>query len=309
MNLVLSKILLVVLSVLLLFGYAASVGAREAHCADSDESCAEVGEWSLSVALGAGLRENPVVGQDDIPLIVIPTLSYYGKRFSLENYNLAYLLADSKHQELSAIATLSFEYMFFRDLSLGSIVLEGGRMGNAVSRSPTAEDSPRFEPEADEIDVAPQPVIELDDLHDRNLAVLSGLDYSLYLQNTHFGLQALADVSGAHKGTEIRAALSQDLSLSSHHVRVSLGALWKSDRVMDYYYGVRENEVPNSSFIYEAESDVSYFARISWNKKINDKWSLVSSLYHRRLSDEAFNSPLIDKRAISTFFVGGRYHF
>ena len=54
-------------------------------CTAASADCVIVGEWDLSVAVGAGVRTNPIVGRGDIPIIVIPQLSYYGKRFFLDN--------------------------------------------------------------------------------------------------------------------------------------------------------------------------------------------------------------------------------
>ncbi|MDB6101815.1 MAG: hypothetical protein JWO52_1814, partial [Gammaproteobacteria bacterium] len=62
-------------------GCAASSDAAPSNEASSDapssgaasaDDCVRVGGWNLSVALGAGVRTNPVVHAKDIPLIVVP---------------------------------------------------------------------------------------------------------------------------------------------------------------------------------------------------------------------------------------------
>ncbi len=42
-------------------------------------------QFEISASFGLGQRSNPVDGRSDIPLVVIPHISWYGKRFFLEN--------------------------------------------------------------------------------------------------------------------------------------------------------------------------------------------------------------------------------
>ena len=54
----------------------------------------------MSVSLGIGSRSNPVMGESDIPLVVIPQISYYGKRFFLENLDLGVTLYEGAVEHL-----------------------------------------------------------------------------------------------------------------------------------------------------------------------------------------------------------------
>src|SRR5882757_7738292 len=64
-------------------------------CATESNDCAAVGHWNLSVGLGLGSRTNPVLGASDIPLVVVPKLSYYGKRFFLDNLDIGVALYEN----------------------------------------------------------------------------------------------------------------------------------------------------------------------------------------------------------------------
>ena len=308
------------------------ISAASTSCVKGSASadCVEVGSRSASIAIGAGVRENPVVGRDDIPLILLPSFSYHGKRLSLENLNLSYLLAENNKHSLHLLATPSLEHMFFNDWSLGNLSLEGSSSGDLI---PTTRGNGEVEfsgeqPEptvvadqAEEVDSdteTPGPIVlqpttadavEIDELHDRNLALLAGFEYGLYLGPMYFGLQALQDISAVHKGQEIRFAASYQKEMQGHRLRASAGVLWKSNAAMDYYYGVRENEVESPALAYEAGAGASYFARVSWSKKLSDHWSLISAAYYRQMSREASDSPLVDKDSIATIYIGGVYHF
>src|SRR5262245_63416566 len=60
------------------------VAAAQTPCKTPSEDCIAVGDLQVSLSFGAGTRTNPVEGRDDIPLFVIPYLSYYGERFFLD---------------------------------------------------------------------------------------------------------------------------------------------------------------------------------------------------------------------------------
>lgn len=279
--------------------------------AEESSACSKVGTWSVSVALGAGIRQNPVVGQNDLPLVLLPKVHYYGKRFSLENYNLGYMLASSKHHEFNLVTTLSFEHMFFSDFSIGNFALEDG--GSTSFIPPEDLDTgdsfqPLDSPSIREDDV-PAPAPDIDDLHDRNLAALAGVEYSFFYGPVHLGVQALHDISHVHQGEEVRAAVTYSQRIRRNHFGISAGVLWKSANAMDYYYGVRYEEVFDPRLAYQAEADSSYFAKLNWSRPLSERWSLVGMLYHRILSDEAANSPLVDRDAISSVYLGGVYHF
>ncbi|HET9395082.1 MAG TPA: hypothetical protein VFO36_03420, partial [Nitrospiraceae bacterium] len=64
----------------------------QSSCKAPSADCIAVGELDVSVSLGLGKRTNPISGNSDIPLVVVPHVSYYGKRFFLENFEVGYTL-------------------------------------------------------------------------------------------------------------------------------------------------------------------------------------------------------------------------
>lgn len=265
----------------------------------------------MSIALGAGLRENPVVGRDNIPLFLLPSVSYYGKRFSLENFNFAYLLAENQRHSLSLVSLPALEYMYFNDWSLGSTSFDDSG-SNPVEISSFTDNREQLDNDVSPAEPSlaePPPRVDVDDLHKRNLALLAGLEYGLYAGPVYFGLQWLQDLSHVHEGQEVRAAASYEWHYGNNLLRTSAGLLWKSHEAMDYYYGIRADEVEDTRLVYEASAGASYFARISWQKKLSKHWSLNSAVYYRKMSDAAAASPIVDKDYISSVFFGGAYHF
>src|SRR5260370_39879809 len=97
----------------LLFAYllaaaAAASAARASSVSDCDadsRDCAVVGKWNVSLALGAGVRTNPLVHGQDLPLVVVPQIRYYGKRFYIDNLDVGFTAVDGEKNSLSLITS------------------------------------------------------------------------------------------------------------------------------------------------------------------------------------------------------------
>ena len=87
--------------------------AAQTPCKTPSEECIAVGDLRINVSIGYGTRTNPVVGRDDIPLFVIPHVSYYGQRFFLESLEPGVTLYESDANTFNLIATPGFDRVFF----------------------------------------------------------------------------------------------------------------------------------------------------------------------------------------------------
>lgn len=75
--------------------------------------CVPVGQWQFNLALGAGLRQNPLLHKSDTPLILLPEVSYYGERFFLKNLEFGFTLFESTRHQLHLLGTPSIDQMYF----------------------------------------------------------------------------------------------------------------------------------------------------------------------------------------------------
>jgi signal transduction histidine kinase len=109
----------------------ANASAERASSADDCDAdspdCVVVGKWNVSLALGAGVRSNPLVHGQDLPLVVVPQISYYGKRFYIDNLDVGFTAVDGETNTLSLIATPGYDRIFFYRSDLQNIFvnLEG----------------------------------------------------------------------------------------------------------------------------------------------------------------------------------------
>src|SRR5215469_9686120 len=99
--------------------------ALASDCSGPSEECVPEGGWNFSVSLGAGVRTNPVVHESDIPLVVIPQVSYYGKHFFLDNLDGGVTLLDTDSVTLSLIASPGYDRVFFYRTDPQNIFVKG----------------------------------------------------------------------------------------------------------------------------------------------------------------------------------------
>ena len=119
----------------------ATAGAAPAasvdDCDAASPDCAVVGKWNFSLALGAGVRTNPLVQGQDLPLIVVPQFSYYGKRFYIDNLDVGLTALESAKNTLSLIASPGYDRIFFYRSDLQNIFVNiGGAAGTNPPPTP-----------------------------------------------------------------------------------------------------------------------------------------------------------------------------
>ena len=266
--------------------------AREAlagdDCAASSDDCVPVGGWSLSVALGAGVRTNPLVHGQDIPLVVVPQFSYYGKRFFIDNLDPGVTLFEGDSNTLSLVASPGYDRVFFyrsdfQNLFIGATTgVTGGHSALFVSSTRTPE--------------AAQPLPD----RARKVTYLAGPEWTFKHAGISGQLDYLHEITGRNHGDEIRAALGIPLgSALGGAWSANLGATWKSAAVVDYYYGY-----PG---LYKPGWALNPFAKIGYSRVLSSKWTFDAFVHCERLGNAIADSPIIDRRYVTTAFVGATY--
>ena len=69
--------------------------------------------WRLGIALGYGLRTNPLVQSDDIPIIVDIDISWFGDRFFFDNGDLGFTFLDNEFVTTSLVGRINSDRVFF----------------------------------------------------------------------------------------------------------------------------------------------------------------------------------------------------
>ncbi|NTS77516.1 MipA/OmpV family protein [Catenovulum sp. SM1970] len=120
-------------------------------------------------------------------------------------------------------------------------------------------------------------------------------------------LEVLHDISSVHKGYEVSLAYLYPIEVDSWSFMPTIFVERQSDKLVDYYYGVRANEVNEERAAYQGESSMNYGVAMAIDYQINKSWSLQSSASWRQLDDSITDSPLVDSdtswdMGLSVFF-------
>jgi outer membrane protein len=254
------------------------IALAQASCNSPSPECAVVGKWEISASFGVGQRSNPIAGKSDIPLVVIPRISYYGKRFFLENLDLGFTVHDGEANTFNLIATPGYDRVFFYRNDLQNIFISGATAASAYSNV-------KVPPEGREFLVG-----------NRHTTYMVGPEWTFGYGRVTGQLNALREVTGEHDGYEVRAALAAPLIRSKASLVASAGLTWKSSEVVRYYYGVDELYEPGSAF--------SPFFKLRYALPLSDRWTINAFAHYEHLAGSISNSPIVTENHVTTVFAG-----
>jgi outer membrane protein len=280
---------------ILLAIFSAVPTAYAIECDADTDGCVAIGEWQVSVALGVGVRTNPVLDNDVIPLIVLPEISYNGERFFLQNLDMGFILIEDDVQQLNLLVTPSYDQVFFDRWDANNFIL---------TASETLA-SPSFGPSAERLNLP----VNTRQLRKRRMGGLAGFEYNRTLGSIDIQVHGLQEFTGFHQGQELHLAVAKSIRHGKHSMMFSAGANWQSSEVLNYYYGLEAGEGGSLDYQYQPGSGVSSVVRFDWNYHLNERWSLRLVTAYRLLSSEIKNSPLVTDDKVITAFAGGVYHF
>lgn len=249
----------------------------QAACKAPSADCVAVGDLDISLSFGAGTRTNPVAGRSDIPLFVIPQVSYYGKRFFLESLEPGVTLYESDAHTFNLIATPGYDRVFFNRKDLQNVVVAGASTSLA----------PGLRAESDQQSF---PVGR------RHTTYLAGPEWLFRYRDFIGQVNALYEVTGRHDGYELRAAVSAPLVQAKQSLVVSTGLTWKSSATVDYYYGVKD--------FYRPDGALSPFVKLSYAQPLSQRWTFTAFVHYEYLGDAIADSPIVSDHEVVTAFAG-----
>ena len=266
---------------------------------NNNTDCIEVGRWDIGIALGYGNKTNPLKDYEDIPLYAVPTLAYYGDNWFFDNGNIGYTLSEGENYTVNLITTFSNDSAFFHRWDPSNIfLLSGDSNHNAVTPlASTMTTRTAKDPKA------------IGELENRNFTYLGGVEAFIY---TRFGIvhaTVAHDILNVHGGTESKLKWFYNLPLNKWNFEIAAVLDWKSEEVVDYYYGVRANESLYWNQAYQAESAVNKSIEFTGQYVLTDHWNLLFVARYTDIANEIADSPLLDKDYTSTYFVSAAYRF
>ncbi len=219
------------------------------------------------------------MGESDIPLVVIPQISYYGKRFFLQNLDLGVTLYEGQSNTFNLIASPGYDRVFFYRNDLQNFFVSGAT-GAVTLAAPREQDllAQEFE------------------VRRRRTTYLAGPEWLFRYGNIVGQVDALYEVTGRNEGYEVRAAVAAPIIQTEHSLVISGGLTWKSAEIVHYYYGV--------DGFYEPGSALSPFLKLGYTRALSDRWSINAFVHYERLGNSIADSPIVSDKGVTTAFVG-----
>lgn len=146
-------------------------------------------------------------------------------------------------------------------------------------------------------------------MENRRDTVMAGLDGSLRAGPWRLETSAFTDVLDRHNGQEVNLALARNWRGTRWALTPGAGLVWRSSTYNDYYYGVRANEATAERPAYDPGGSVEFFARLFGRVELSGAWSLLGSVRVEYLSDDVYDSPIVDRRYVTSAFIGLNYAF
>jgi outer membrane protein len=276
-----------------------------ADCKGESSECVPVGGWNFSLALGAGVRTDPVVHEGTIPLVVIPQFSYYGEHFFIDDLDAGVTFLDSDRTTLSLIASPGYDRVFFYRSDPQNIFVTGlgnfnsspGSSGQVPAGSTGNGSGPGQPPPGTTglITSAKFPP------RSRQWTYLAGPEWTFKYAGMTGQLDVLHEITGHNHGNEVRAALGIPLSRVGGAWTANVGITWKSATIVNYYYG--------APGIYDAGAALDPFVKLAYSRPLKGKWKITAFVECERLSNAIADSPIVNEHFVTTNFVGLVYAF
>ena len=239
--------------------------------------------WRLGAALGYGLRSNPLIQSDDIPIIVDFDIAWFGDHWFFDNGDLGLTLSDNALFTASIVARVNSDRMFF-----GNTDTRLSRSTSPAHRCPRRSNS-----------------------ECRTGTTLSSWVWRCWpaVPGDALQLSGFHDVSGTHDGYELYANYSYGWREQRLYIEPSLGVSYKSARLNNYYWGVTAEEGGIVVARYDATAGLNWHARLMLGYQLSRNWGISLVTEYERINDEAAASPIVDERNVLGFFAGLAYRF
>ncbi len=246
----------------------------------------------LSMSIGAGVITNPLYGADNIPLVIIPQIAFYGQQWFFDNGRVGYSFKQTQQHNLSLVTELNPESRFFIDWHPQNIfALKSASSNNQFTQLET--------------NTSPQQ-ININNISKRKLVLDAGISYSFVAEQQMLSVQALHDVNSAYNGWRAAIQWQYHGQVGNLQLKPTVGVNYKSAQLNDYYYGLNSDETLLGKIVVGS----------SWQPyaKIDARWPLSKAnalRFHLAYYDYSAmdSSPLFERHYSTTAFIGFEHTF
>lgn len=252
----------------------------------------ESNEFNLSIYLGKGRIETPLIDRGDLSVNIFPSITYYGEKFFIDGTTIGYSLLETDNLLIDVVGLLNEDGMFYhfdsnKNYTLANIL--GYNPGTVGNKFP---------------DLSGFATIE------RDISYLGGISFTFMTDYFNTRVGYFHDVTNVHNGNELHLSISKGFNFEWFNASIELGQIEKSINLVNYYYQFTEAELhvfKRSG--YTAESGTNRYYKVNVEVPISESFSLVAAFKHTLIGDEIRESILIDKGNFITSFIGLKYQY
>ena len=147
----------------------------------------------------------------------------------------------------------------------------------------------------------------LSGMDDRDSAFDAGIEGSYNTDWATISAHWVTDVSDTHKGSEFQLSISQSYSFDLLTLSPYLSLSHLDSTLVNYYYGVPEEEANEIRLMYIADSDNTLSLGLNAIWQVTDKHQLITGVDYRVLGDEIADSPIVEEHNQLLFYIGWLY--
>lgn len=150
----------------------------------------------------------------------------------------------------------------------------------------------------------------LNGMEDRDGGVWTGLKAEWQNSFADISAEYITEVSGDSEGSMFNFGIERTWHFKEQFMftpRVVVS--WFDDKYVDYYYGVRENEVNTSRAYYQGEAAVNFEIGARGGYMFKQKHFMFLDVSVTSLASEIKDSPLVDSSTENRVFLGYIYNF
>lgn len=278
----------------LLFALALIPNVRAEDC---EKDCIETNQWHLGLAIGIGVKTNPLQDGDNIPLVLLPDIAWYGENAYFDNGELGYQWQLQNQDSVSTFVSFNRERAFFSFWHISNILnpVEGNSFlvgeGPAISAAPEQRE------------------VSLDDISSRKWSLDGGLRWQHQLAIGTVSASIKTDVSGVHNGQQLDFTYRFNWQHNQWRFGLSPGISWKSQKLLDYYYGIGPEDNVGLEYLYQAEAGWQPQLEFNTIYPIAENWQLLLKLGYQWLNKGMYQSPLVKDKKVQSFFLGVTHQF
>ncbi len=146
-------------------------------------------------------------------------------------------------------------------------------------------------------------------MRDRDPSLDAGIDLSWRADWGLLSAAIVTDVLGRHDGQELGVSYTARFPYGGFDFFPSAGLRWRSSNLVDYYYGVRGDEVRAGRPAYEPGDTITPVVRLTVRRKIVTKWVALASAQYEWFGSEITDSPIVEDDYAVSLMLGLAYSF